>query len=122
MSLCINWDEVDIKFKYAAKDKDGSVWLYGVKPTVMYNGWYAESESIVRIPSEEARNSHLYWANTLTERPKIEETLSLVSEHYKEVLLHLINNQKLHIKNGDLVRLHKNTLLLESIIEDLNIK
>lgn len=37
----VPWEAIDPKWKWAAKDDDGSVWLYENKPAFRYNGEWA---------------------------------------------------------------------------------
>jgi len=69
-SLDIPWDLIKDKWKWAAMDDDGEIFLYTKKPEPLHCAWNCPrgdySDYLLKISKPDAK----YWRRTLTERPK----------------------------------------------------
>ena len=71
MKLTIDWSKVPNKFKWAAMDQEGTIWLYLSEPIAEEDRFIPASFS---ESSEMYSLANPYWRDTLTERPAEQES------------------------------------------------
>ena len=92
MKLNIDWSEVPAKYKYAAMDSSGGVFLYEELPYPQRTIWDSCGErKPVEYPVENhsASGGALDWKYTLTERPQKETDQEILKLALEELIFEL---------------------------------
>ena len=67
--LDVKWERVPDKFNWAAKDRNGRIFLYTTKPKVYDNQWRTNDGSCERLDREWLNSeTNVYWENSRTQR------------------------------------------------------
>lgn len=69
-SLDIPWDLIKDKWRWAAMDGDGEIFLYTEMPSPATYGWVCPKGYYFNCHLKISKPDTKYWRRTLTERPK----------------------------------------------------
>lgn len=69
--LQIPWDAIDDKWRWAAADKDGAIWVYEDKPTAEGEEWRDDDGYFKRIDNilKNVKRGTINWDQSLIKRP-----------------------------------------------------
>lgn len=76
--MIIDWSKVPTKFKFAAKDPSGQIFVFENKPVMstIYRSWQNTGKGSYGRAGK-CHNTTISWTSSLIERPKDEENLSM---------------------------------------------
>lgn len=71
MDMCIPWNAFEDNFRYAARDKNGKVWVFQDRPSIDNTFWVSKTgNDFLRIPDCIKYNpGNKDWKDSLIERP-----------------------------------------------------